>query len=94
MLDCTNKKAHHKNKRLLNNKNVTKVSTKNVRTLKAESKQLELTTNIRNQGIDILGLVDHKIAHEDNVNVQQIDQHVIITSSAWRNNENAAVGAV
>ena len=52
----------------------------NVRTLKAESKQLELTTNMRNQGI--LGLVDHKITHEDNINVQQVDQHVIITLSA------------
>ena len=64
----------------------------NVRTLKAESKQLELTTNMRNQGI--LGLVDHKITHEDNINVQQVDQHVIITLSAWRNNANAAVGGV
>ena len=54
----------------------------NVRTLKAESKRLELTINARNQGIDILGLVDHKIMHEGNINVQQIDQHVIITSSA------------
>ena len=66
----------------------------NVRTLKDESKQLELTTNMRNQGIDILGLVDHKITHDDNINVQQIDQHIIITSSAWRNNENAAMGGV
>ena len=63
----------------------------NVRTLKAESKQLELTTNMRNQGINILGLVDHKITHEDNINVQQIDQHIIITSSAWRNNANATM---
>lgn len=44
----------------------------NVRILKDESKQLELTTNMRNQGIDILGLVDHKITQEDN-NIQQID---------------------
>ena len=64
----------------------------NVRTLKAESKQPELTTNMRNQGIDILGFVDRNITHEDNINVQQIDQHVIITSSVWRNNANAAVG--
>ena len=73
MLDCTNKKDHHKSKRLLNNENVTKISTMNVRTLKAESKQLETTTNMKNQGIDILGLVDHKIMHEDNINVQQVD---------------------
>ena len=94
ILDCMNKKAHHKNKRLLNSKNVTKISTMNVRTLKAESKQLELTANMRNKGIDILVLVDHKITHEDNINVQQIDQHVIITSSAWRNNANATMGDV
>ena len=94
MLDCMNKKAHHKNKRLLNSKNVTKISTMNVRTLKAESKQLELTTNMRNQGIDILGLVYHKTMHKDNINIQQVDQHIIITSSAWKNNANAAVGGV
>ena len=61
---------------------------------KTESKQLEVTTNMRNQGIDILELVKHKITHEDNINVEQIEQHVIITSSAWRNNANAAVGGV
>ena len=66
----------------------------NVRRLKNESKQLELTTNMRNQGTDILGLVDHKITHEDNVKIQQVYQHVIITSSARRNNANAAVGGV
>ena len=49
---------------------------------------------MRNQGIDILGLVDHKITHEENINVQQVDQHVIITPSAWGNNANAAVGGV
>ena len=94
MLDRTNKKAHHKNKRLLNSKNVTKISAMNVRTLKAESKQLELTANMRNQGIDILGLVDHKITHKNNINVQPLDQHIIITSSTWRNNANALVGGV
>ena len=49
---------------------------------------------MRNQGRDILGLVDHKVTHEDNINVQEIDQHVKITSSIWRNNANAAVGGV
>ena len=92
MLDCTKKKAHHKKKRLLNSKNVTKITTMNVRTLKAEPKLLELTANMRNQGINILGLVEHKRTHEGNIDVQQIDQHVIITLSAWRNNANAAVG--
>ena len=59
-----------------------------------QSKQLELTKTMRNQGIDILGLVDYKITHEENINVQQVAQHVITTSSAWRNNANAAVGGV
>ena len=66
----------------------------NVRILKDEPKQLELTTNMRNHGIDILGLVDHKITHKANINVQQIHQDVIITSSAWRNNASAAVEGV
>ena len=66
----------------------------NVITLKAESKQLELTRNMMNQGIDILGLVDHIVAHEDNIIVQQIEQHVIIISYTWRNNASAAVRGV
>lgn len=45
-------------------------------------------------GIDILGLFDHKITHEEDIKYQQIDQHLIITSSAWRNSRNAAVGGV
>ena len=87
MLDCTNKKAHHKSKRLLNIKNITKTSRMNVKTLQAESKQLELTTNLTKQGKEILRLVDHKKTHEDNINVQEIDQHIIMISSA-----NAVVG--
>ena len=63
MLDCTKKKAQHKKKRLLNSKNVTKISTMNVRTLKVEPKLLELTANMRNQGVNILGLVEHKRTH-------------------------------
>ena len=92
MLDCTNKNAHHKSKRLLNIKNITKTSRMNVKTLRAKSKKLELTTNLTKQGKDILRLVDHKKTHEDYINVQEIDQHLIMTPPAWRNKANVVVG--
>ena len=70
MLNCMKKRAHHKNKKLLNSKNITKTSKMNVRTLKVKITRVD--NKYEDQGIDILGLVDHKITQEDN-NIQQID---------------------
>ena len=41
-----------------------------------------------------LGIIDHKIVHEENVMIQKLDRCTLITTSAWRNNCNAAVGGV
>ena len=54
----------------------------------------ELARNFQDKGICILGIVDHKIVHEDPVTFQQFDEATMIMSSAWRNTSNAAVGGV
>ena len=50
--------------------------------------------NWQDKGISILGIVDHKIVHEDPVTFQQFDEATMITSSAWHNTSNASVGGV
>ena len=54
----------------------------------------ELARNFQDKGICILGIVEHKIVHEDPVTFQQFDEATMIMSSAWRNTSNAAVGGV
>ena len=66
----------------------------NVRTLRQPQKRLELINNMNRQRITILAIIDHKICHEDEINYEQLDKHIIITSSAWRNSNNAAAGGV
>ena len=67
----------------------------NVRTLRQESKQQELANNCRSQQVKILGIMDHKIVHEEEpVVYRHIDSQLLITSSAWRNASNAACGGV
>ena len=79
---------------LLSCKQYTNVAMMNVRTIRLESKIQEHANNCRNQQINILGVVDHKIVHEDPVVYEQIGGNTLITTSAWRNSNNAAVGGV
>ena len=44
------------------------------------------------QRMTILAIIDQKTCHEDEINYEQLDKHTIITSSAWRNSDNAAAG--
>ena len=81
--------------KLLSCKQYTNIATMNVRTLRLESKKQELANNCRSQQVKILGIVDHKIVHEEEpVVYQHIDKQVLITSSAWRNASNASSGGV
>ena len=67
----------------------------NGRTLRLKSKKQELANNCRSQQVKILGIVDHKIVHEEEpVVYRHIDSQLLITSSAWRNASNAACGGV
>ena len=80
---------------LISCKHSINVATMNVRTIRQESKREELANNCRLQQVKILGIIDHKIVHEDEpVVYQHINKQILITSSAWRNASNAASGGV
>ena len=67
----------------------------NVRSLKLDNKRIELARNCDQQSIAILGFIDNKIVHDDDrALIQNYESRVLITTSAWRNSINAAVGGV
>ena len=80
--------------KLLSCKQYTNVETMNVRTVKNKSKQQELSYNCEKQSINILGVIDHKITHQEEIRYESVDRHTLITSSAWRSSNGAAVGGV
>ena len=46
------------------------------------------------QKLNIVGLVDHKLVHDEPVETTEHENCVLITSSAWRNRAGAAVGGI
>ena len=87
------KRKNYKNN-LIKCKTRTLISTMNVRTLRQEYKQEELSHLAGLYGISILGIVDHKMVHDDEINVKKVKDHILITTSAWRNDSGAANGGV
>ena len=87
------KRKNYKNN-LIKCKTRTLISTMNVRTLRQEYKQQELSHLAELYGISILGIVDHKMVHDDEINFKKVKDHILITTSAWRNNSGAANGGV
>ena len=91
----TSENSKNKGNKLLSCKNYIQIATLNVRTIRTPDKLLELTNNFNNCNLSILGIIDHKIVHEDDpVLTQQLDNCTLITSSAWRNSNGAASGGV
>ena len=70
-------------------------STMNVRTVRLEDRKEELQQCFSKQRIDILGLQEHRIVHEDTpVRYEEMLGNTLITTSAWRNSAGAAQGGV
>jgi len=82
------------NPKLLCCKSNIKIGTFNIRTLKHISKRVELTKCMLDQKLNIVGLVDHKLVHDEPVETTEHENCVLITSSAWRNRAGAAVGGI
>ena len=70
------------------------VSFQNVRTLRSKEKRLEIANLMKQQNTKILGIAEHKITHEEEIDTEELDNCTLITSSAWHNTINAAVGGV
>ncbi len=73
------------------------IGTINTRTLRSPHKQLELCALTQRYNIDVVGIQEHRIVHNDNNEIQYenlTDGYQLITLSAWRNTIGAAVGGV
>ena len=57
------------------------VSTMNVRTIREEHKQLELKYNFESHDLDILGIQEHRIMHDETVMYNTIEHSTLITTS-------------
>ena len=70
------------------------VVTFNARTLKSECKRKELQISFKGQSIAILGIVDLKIVklcRHRFLCVDEMNDSILITSSAWRNTSKQPV---
>ena len=70
------------------------VSVMNVRTLRNEIAQKELIANFTKNELDIFGIVDHKIVHENHIKFYEKQNSTLITTSIDRNSINAATGGL
>ena len=82
------------NLKLLNFKKDCTISAMNVRTVRKKSKQEELINHFNNYKIDMLGIVDHKIIHDDHIEYHEKDNSTLITISATRNANNKPIAAI
>ena len=83
--------------KLINCRKEILISSMNLRTIRADHKRKELAFQFNNKGLSVLGVQDHKIVHDeddDEVKTEVIDGCTLITTTAWRNTRNAAVGGV
>lgn len=70
------------------------ISTFNIRTLNSPAKREELAHEAEHYGIDIICLQEHRIVHSDSLLQENLNGYTLITSSAWKNQRNAATGGV
>ena len=70
------------------------VAFQNVRTLRSQAKQVELSHLMKANGVEIIGLADHKVMHSYSINYKGVSGYLLITSSEWQNNQNVPNGGV
>ena len=46
------------------------------------------------QNISVIGIQEHRRIHDEEIKFEYIDNHLLITSSAWRNTAQAALVGV
>ena len=72
-----------------------KISSFNARTLREEWRLEELVSCMEKNNISIIGIQEHRRVHDDEeLKFTKHSKYHLITSSAWRNNAQAATGGV
>ena len=79
---------------ILRPKKTIKIASFNIRTGKDNWRICELIHHMEAHDISIIGLQEHRRVHEEEIKYENIDGHLLVTSSAWRNSSQAAVGGV
>ncbi|XP_066913167.1 craniofacial development protein 2-like [Clytia hemisphaerica] len=70
------------------------ISTLNVQTLPSVLKKQELAHHAKTHGIDVICIQEHRIVHSEILLQEKINGYTLLTSSAWKNDINAATGGV
>ena len=91
--DGTDRSTTTKSK-LLSCKNHILTATFNSRTIRETSRKSELIYSMSKHKIDILGIQEHRIIHQEPTRYERCNGHLLITSSAWWNDNQAAMGGV
>ena len=79
---------------LINCKKAVKISTMNFRTIRERRCREELISNHIEYDIEVLGIQEHRIVHNEPVRYENILGMTLITTSATRNSAGAATGGV
>ena len=80
--------------KLLNFKKDCTISVMDVRTIRKKGKQEQLINHFNNYKVDILGIVDHKMIHDDPIEYHEKDNSTLITTSATRNGNNTPISVI
>ena len=83
-----------KNKPILKPRRFTRVATLNVRTAREDWRLNELIHQMDSFNISIVAIQEHRRVHSDELLYQHMDNHLIVTASAWRNIAQASTGGV
>ena len=75
-------------------KRYTRVTTLNVRTSHEDWRLNELIHQMDSYNISIVAIQEHRRVHSDELLYKHMDNHLIVTASAWRNTAQAATGGV
>ena len=70
------------------------VSTMIIRTIREEHKELELKYNFESHDLDILGIQEHRIMHDETVKYNTIGHSTLITTPAWKNDQGASTAGI
>ena len=95
--DGTPKNTRNTKKRLLGarKEDAVWIGTLNVRTCRKTSVRLELVDRFLDNGLEVLGVQEHRVVHSEDLKVEHHQEGVrFISVSAWRNGSGASVGGV
>ena len=80
---------------LVSYKKLALIGTFNIRTAREGYKRLELATQFLESGMEILGIQEYRIVHQESIRIEKFKRGVtLVTTPAWRNGAGAATGGV